>query len=225
MNTPSTCGKGNPATILKVAVTGSAGSGKTSACKRLEELGVRVISADVLARQAVEPGSVAFKKILGYFGKKVLTQKGALDRKMLRRVIFNDKAARKTLEQFVHPEVMKLMQQEMAKAESDGEFVIVVEVPLLFESGLEGFFDVTVNVSVPYKLQIQRLMERDNVPRDEAEALLKTQMPDDVKSKRATVVVKNTGSIEQMKKSVDFLYKNLSNIAEKRRKCLTVNPS
>lgn len=225
MNTPSTCGKGNPATILKVAVTGSAGSGKTSACKRLEELGVRVISADVLARQAVEPGSVAFKKILGYFGKKVLTQKGALDRKMLRRVIFNDKAARKTLEQFVHPEVMKLMQQEMAKAESDGEFVIVVEVPLLFESDLEDFFDVTVNVSVPYELQIQRLMERDNVPYDEAEALLKTQMPDDVKSKRATVVVKNTGSIEQMKKSVDFLYKNLSNIAEKRRKRLTVNSS
>jgi dephospho-CoA kinase len=224
MGNPSNGVKEEPVPILKVAVTGCAASGKTSVCQRLAELGARVISADVLARQAVEPGSAAFKNIIDHFGQGVLTPEGVLDRKMLRRIVFENDKARKTLEQFVHPEVIRLMRTEMNKAEKEGEWIIVVEVPLLFESGLEDLFDVTVNVSVPHELQIQRLMERDKVPINEARALLKTQMPDHEKSKYASAVLKNTGSIEQMKKSVDIFYDNFSKLYKKRRKRLTVNP-
>lgn len=211
--------------ILKVAVTGSAASGKTLVCKRLGELGVRVVSADVLARKAVAQGTVAFENIVAYFGKRVLNPNGHLDRRALRRIVFADDSARKTLEAFVHPEIVHLMQIEMVNAEKAGEPVIVVEVPLLFESGLETLFDLTVNVSAPFEMQIQRLMGRDKVSRDEARALLEAQLPDDVKSSRADIVLKNSGSIEQINSSVDSLYEMFSKLYRKNQMRLTDIPS
>jgi len=90
--------------VFKVAVTGGAGSGKSSVCNRLKELGITIISSDTLAREAVAPGSTAHKKILNYFGEKVVLSDGKLNRQMLRRIIVNDGVARRSLEQFIHPE-------------------------------------------------------------------------------------------------------------------------
>ena len=200
--------KTSASSFLKVAVTGTAGSGKTTACNRLKELGLRVISADVLAREAVTQGSEAYNKIIKYFGKDVVTADGTLNRPMLRQIVLKDEAARKKLEQFVHPEIIRRMKSGMMQAASDGDPIIVVEVPLLFEFGLENLFDVTINVSAPHALKVKRLMERDNVSGENAEALLKVQMSDHDKNKRATMVIENNHSLEHILNSVDILYNN-----------------
>lgn len=195
--------------VLKVAVTGGAGSGKTLVCNRLKELGIKVISSDSLAREAVAPGSTAHEKIFNYFGERILLSDGMLNRQMLRRIIINDGAARISLERFIHPEISKLMQQKMAQAELEGDHVVVIEVPLLFELGMEEQFDMVVVVSTDRKLRVKRLVDRDNVSRDEAEKLINVQMPEKKKVERAEFVLSNDGSKEQLIRSVDRLYEKL----------------
>ena len=195
--------------MLKVAVTGCAGSGKTSVCNRFKELGTKVISSDVLAREVVAQDSPAYHKIINYFGKKVLKKDGSLNRRMLRRIIINDNIARKAIESFVHPEIIKLMHSQMIKAEKHGNHVVLVEVPLLFELSLEDRFDVVIAVIAGRKLRVKRLMDRDDVSREDAEALLNYQLPDEDKARRAEFVIKNDGSFARMIRSVDHLYKDL----------------
>lgn len=195
--------------MLKVAVTGCAGSGKTYVCNRFKELGVKVISSDVLAREVVAQDSPAYNKIINYFGKKVLTKDGSLNRRMLRRIIINDNVAREALESFVHPEIIKLMHSQMIKAEKDDNHIVLVEVPLLFELGIEDRFDVVIAVVAGRKLRVKRLMDRDDVSREDAEALLNYQLPDEDKARRADFVIKNDGSFARTIRSVDHLYKDL----------------
>ncbi len=195
------------ATSLRVAVTGGAASGKTSVCNRFKELGVKVISADSLAREAVAPGSPSYEKIVKYFGKKVLARNGHLNRQALRRIIIRDDSARKILEQITHPEIIRRMQEKISEAEKGGEPVILVEVPLLFELNLEDKFDVVIVVIADYESRIERLMERDKVSRRDAEALLDTQLPDAEKIERAEFVIRNNGSRENMLESVDYFYR------------------
>jgi dephospho-CoA kinase len=206
--------------VFKVAVTGGAGSGKSSVCNRLKGLGIKIISSDALAREAVAPGSTAHEKILNYFGKRVLLSDGKLNRQMLRRIIVNDSAARLSLERFIHPEISKLMQRKMAQAEQHGDRVVAVEVPLLFELGMEEQFDLVIVVSADPKLRVKRLMGRDNVSREDAEKLLNVQMPDQEKVKRGGFVLSNNGSTEQLINSVDRLYEKFLKNTEKGSKVL-----
>jgi dephospho-CoA kinase len=199
--------------ILKVAVTGGAGSGKTSVCKRLKELGVKVISADELAREAVAPGSTAFKKIVHYFGKTVLLSDGTLNRKKLRRMITDDDA-RLAMERFIHHEIEKLILKNVVCAEKEGCRMVVIEVPLLFELGMKEKFDWVVVVSTDKELRVKRLMARDQTSRDEAMGLIDVQMPEKEKIDRADYVVRNEGSMEKLVESVDILFNNLNNIVK-----------
>lgn len=206
--------------VFKVAVTGGAGSGKSFVCNRLKELGIKIISSDALARETVVPGSTAHEKIFNYFGPKVLLSDGTLDRQMLRRIIVNDGAARLSLEQFIHPEISKLMQQKIVQAEQQGNRVVVVEVPLLFELGMEKQFDLIFVVSADRKLRAERLIDRDNVSCREAEKLLNVQMPDKKKVERGGVVLSNNGSKEQLIRSVDQLYEKYFKNRQKGSKIL-----
>lgn len=194
------------AKIYKIAVTGGAGSGKTSVCNRFRELGVKVISSDMLAREAVKKGSVAFKKIVDLFGEKILLNDGNLNRALLRRMITGDKTAKITLEQFIHPEISRIMRKRITEAIKDGDSIIIVEVPLLFELGKENEFDKVVLVSSDDKLRIKRLMARDKVSRSDAENLLDVQMLEKDKIARAQFIVKNNGSMARLINSVDLFY-------------------
>ncbi|MFO7972162.1 MAG: dephospho-CoA kinase [Desulfobacterales bacterium] len=206
--------------VFKVAVTGGAGSGKSSVCNRLKELGITIISSDVLAREAVTPGSAAHKKIVNYFGENVLLSDGKLNRQMLRHIIVNNDTARLTLEQFIHPEIIELMQRKMTQAEQNGDRVIVVEVPLLFELGLEKQFDLVVLVSADPEMRVKRLMDRDKVSREDAEELLKVQMPNREKVKRGAFVLSNNGSAGQLINSVNRFYEKFLKNTEKGSKVL-----
>ena len=194
--------------VLKVAVTGGAGSGKTTVCNRFKELGVKVISSDALAKEAVAQGSLAHEKIVNYFGKKVLLSNGNLDRQALRRTIINDDVARLALERFIHPEISRLMHLRIAQAEHNGDPVLLIEVPLLFELDMAEQFDVVIVVSADHELRVKRLMDRDNVSRDEAEDLINVQMPQAEKVKRAEFVLANDFSKDQLIRSVDLLFNN-----------------
>ncbi|MCK4620432.1 MAG: dephospho-CoA kinase [Desulfobacterales bacterium] len=200
---------------IKVAVTGNAGSGKTSVCNILKKMGAQVVFSDVIAREVVSPGTPAYKNIINFFGKGVLKENGFLNRKMLRSIIANDDSARKTLEEIVHPEIIKFIQLKMNKAEKDVKRFVFVEIPLLFELCLEYLFDLVITVSADYELRIERLMCRDKVSRYDAESLFSLQMPEEEKIKRAELVIKNNGSIEQLIKSVEVLYSELIRKYEK----------
>jgi dephospho-CoA kinase len=196
--------------MLKVAVTGSAASGKSIVCNRLGELGFNVINTDRLAREVVTPNSPVFEAIVNHFGSEVLTSQGHLNRERLRKIIIKDAARRHKLEQLIHPEIIERMVSEIERLEKNGEPLVVVEIPLLFESGLEKHFDVVVMVSAEDKRKIQRIMARDHVPRHEAIALLSSQLPDTEKAKRADIVILNDGTIEHLTKKIDRVFEILN---------------
>lgn len=205
--------------MLKVAVTGGAGSGKTAVCSRLKALGLAVISADDIARESVVPGSEALQKIVGVFGKKLLLPDGTLNRKMLRQMITDDDAARIALEKILHHEILTLILKNVDRMEKQGRPMVVIEIPLLFELHLQDRFDWVIVVSANRELRIRRLMERDHISRDSAEKLIDIQMPDKKKVEQADDVVWNEGSKEDLISSVDVLFNNLSDTV-KRQKAL-----
>lgn len=194
--------------VLKVAVTGGAGSGKTVVCNRLKERGLNVISVDAIAREAVAPGSPAHQKIVDFFGTTVLLKDRTLNRKMLRQRIINDAGARRVLERIVHPEISKLFRKQMICTANGDCGIVVAEVPLLFELDMQQQFDRVVFVNAARDLRVKRLMVRDHISRDDAEDLLNIQMPDEEKIKRADFVLSNEGSKAQLIRAVDILYEN-----------------
>lgn len=196
---------------VKLGITGGIGSGKSFVCNYLIEKGLRVVSADELARNAVSPGTPAYDKIVDYFGKDILLGDGTLDRKKLRGIITRDKEKKQMLEQFVHPEVFLQMDAAFQKSIQQRDPVIAVEVPLLFETRMEVFFDYVLTVSVEPDLRIQRIMARDQIARTEAEALMKIQMPEAEKIKKSDFVIDNNGTISQTRTYIDRFYENFKN--------------
>lgn len=197
---------------LKIAVTGGAGSGKTSVCSRLKTLGLRCISSDTLAKDVVARGTPAYEKVVQYFGNAVLLNDGRLNRRKIRQIITKNDAARTVLEQCLHPEINKLIQLKVTQARQDGERFVLIEIPLLFELGIQDQFDIVIMVSADRDLRIQRLAKRDGVSKDEAKNLINVQLPDDKKKKQSDVVITNNGSVEQLIHSVDQFYKKLVNL-------------
>ena len=194
------CLKTKPVTI---AVTGNAGSGKTTVCNHLKSLGLPVILLDTLAREVVNPGSEALLKISNHFGKHILSDDGSLNRPALRRIILEDDALRRELEAILHPEIISLMHQRISHAGKDGAAIVIVEVPLLFELGMRGRFDLVLLVTADSRLQIERLTARDNVTQRDAGALIGAQMPDEQKKEDSEFIINNNGSHSELIKSVD----------------------
>ena len=189
-----------------VAVTGGIGSGKSLVCRYLSEKGLFVLSADELSRMAVVPGTGAYDKIVDFFGDAVLLSDKTINRPMLRRIISTDPEAKKTLEGFIHPEVFRQMAAQIDIATQRGEPLVVVEVPLLFEAGLESWFDCVVLVSVARERRIERIMARDGVYREDAEAMMKIQMPEREKRSRCDFVIDNNDTEAVTRRSTEALY-------------------
>lgn len=195
--------------IFKVAVTGGAASGKTSVCKRFEERGVPLVISDLLAREVVEPGEDAYFKIVEYFGRDVVLADGGLDRMMLRRFMTEDPHSRTVIENIVQPAVISLIFRKIADYEKEGCPIVVVEVPLLFELGMEARFDLTVLVCIERERQIRRLVKRDGVTAAEAEALLDIQMDEELKYGKSDVVIENNGTLEMVMAEADRVFEQI----------------
>jgi dephospho-CoA kinase len=202
--------------MITIAVTGTAGSGKSTVCRFFKELGAHVINLDTLARQAVRPGSAVLKAIVDNFGESALTAAGSLDRAKVRHIILRDTRARKTLERLIHPEVFRLLEKGLRDiALNDGKAIVAVEVPLLIEVGAQDRFDVVVLVEADPQIQKSRLMARDGVSAEEAEALLGLQIPSDKKRPYADHILENVQSIRDMRAAAREIYGQIGGFCEK----------
>jgi dephospho-CoA kinase len=190
-------------TPVKLGITGGVGSGKSTVCACLARKGMTVVKTDDLARTAVLPGTPAYGRIVSHFSGHVVTQDGLLDRQRLRDAITRDPEKKAVLEGIIHPEVFRLMAEAYDAARERGEGIVAVEVPLLFEVGMERFFDATLLVCADRDIRIRRIIKRDHVTKDQAEALIGIQMPDDEKRKKADYVIENNGPIEETCLAVD----------------------
>lgn len=192
-----------------VGLTGGIGSGKSTVARFFEARGAAIIDADRLAREAVLPGTPGFAAVVARFGPGVLGPGGDLDRAALGRIVFGDEEARRALNAIVHPEVARLAAERMAALSAAGRALIVYDVPLLFENGLERYLPETIVVSVPEEIQRARVRARDGLSPEEIEARLRAQLPLADKAARATYVIDNSGSLTDTEASVDALWKNL----------------
>jgi dephospho-CoA kinase len=204
---------------LLLGVTGGIASGKTAVAHMLKELGAPLIDFDLLARQVVEPGKPALQKIVDYFGKQILQEDGALDRKKLSKIVFQDLQKRKRLESFTHPPIYEaFLKQVNAIADKDPAAIIQAVVPLLIESDLQHVFDKVLVVYIPRELQVKRLVERDGISDEAAASMLKAQLPIEEKLGYADFVVHNEGPLEETRKHVEDIWLELKKLqGEKAR--------
>lgn len=192
--------------IFKIAVTGSAGSGKSLVCKRLKEIGLVTLDCDRIARQVVEPGEPGLKDIVQLLGQDVLSDKGGLDRPKLRNLIINDPNIRKKVEDLLHPRILEQMMLQIKAAEYTDIKAVAVEVPLLFESGMDKFFDLTIAVMARDQDLVKRISRRDQVKETDAQKMLGLQMSQEEKTARADHVIFNLGTNAELFESVDILF-------------------
>ncbi|MEO2074703.1 MAG: dephospho-CoA kinase [Bacillus sp. (in: firmicutes)] len=184
---------------LVIGLTGGIASGKSTVSNMLKEMKIPVVDADVEARLAVMKGEPAYSKIIATFGRDILLEDEEIDRQKLGSIIFHQAEKRMLLNEIVHPEVRKRMIGQVEKAKESGEEVVVLDIPLLFESKLTYMVEKTILVFVDYDIQLQRLMERNNLRVEDAKARIQSQMPLNEKIKLADAVIDNNGTIEQTK--------------------------
>lgn len=188
---------------LIIGLTGGIASGKSTVSSMLVELGASLVDADRLAREVVLPGTPTLQAVIDAFGQAIVADDGSLDRKKLGEIVFADESARKRLESILHPAIRELMKERMNKLESDHpKGLVVVDVPLMYESSLASMFDEVMLVYVPANVQLERLMKRDGLSREQAQARLRAQMPIEQKREMADWIIDNSKGIEQTKAQV-----------------------
>lgn len=187
---------------LVIGLTGGIASGKSTVSNMLKEMDITVIDADVEARLAVEKEEPAYQKIIAEFGDDILLDTEEIDRVKLGSIIFHNAEKRQLLNSIVHPEVRKRMNNQVEAARARGEQVIVLDIPLLFESKLTHMVEKTILVYVDRDIQLNRLMERNDLSLEDAEARISSQMPLSDKVALADAVINNNGTISETKKQV-----------------------
>ncbi|AJD91731.1 dephospho-CoA kinase [Jeotgalibacillus malaysiensis] len=191
-----------------IGLTGSIATGKSTIAKELIDLGYTVIDADQSARKVVEPGEEANVKIREVFGDEVFTKDGHLDRPKLGEIIFNDEEKRKQLNGIVHPAVRADMLAQKDQAFENGKQTVFLDIPLLFESGLQWMVEKVLVVYAPADLQKDRLMKRNDFSEEEAASRIASQIPVEQKREQADAVIDNSGTVEQSIEQLNQLIKD-----------------
>jgi dephospho-CoA kinase len=195
--------------MLRAALTGGIATGKSYCIGRFASLGVPVIDADRLAREAVAPGSPGLAAVAERFGPGVVRPDGSLDRGELARIVFADRAARADLEAIVHPEVYRRI-RDWAVNLPPATRVAIADIPLLFETGHQHEFDRVIVCACPPGEQIRRLVARDGLSEDDARARLAAQWPIDEKVARADFVIHTDGSYADTDLQVSTILETLN---------------
>lgn len=185
-----------------IGLTGGVGSGKSTVAGMLRELGATVIDADEATHAVYAPDTPGFDAVVREFGPEFVRD-GAIDRRLLGALIFADEEARQRLNAVVHPLVRDWMAARTVEAIERGVEIVIQDVPLLYESGLEGLFSSVLLVWTPPEVQLQRLVSGRGIPAERARAMIAAQMPIDEKRRRSHHVIDNSGSIEQTRSQVE----------------------
>jgi dephospho-CoA kinase len=184
-------------------LTGGIGAGKSAVAELLEEYGIPVVSADELSRMVVAPGTAGLADVVTEFGSEVLDDRGELDRRAMGSIVFGDPAKRKKLENILHPRIRERYEQVLDALEKAGHPVMVYEVPLLFEKGLQGDVKAVILVSASDKARIARVQARDGLNLEEIEARMAAQMPEKEKRAKADYIIHNDGSLDDLREEVE----------------------
>ncbi len=176
----------------------------------LAEAGARIVDADRIAHQVVLKGQPAWQDIVDHFGSGILTRDGQIDREALGSIVFNDTEAKKTLNGIVHPRVFETMAQEIQSlAEAHPGDLVIMDVPLLIESGLHTSLPIVILVYVPEMMQKERLMRRDGLNAADAAARIRAQMPIDAKRAHAHYIIDNSGDLGATRRQVLDIYRKI----------------
>ena len=200
-----------------IGLTGGIGTGKSTVSRMLAALGAVIVDSDEIVRQVQSPGSPVLGEIRSAFGDGVIAEDGSLDRAALGDIVFRDDEARKRLNAIVHPAVGRESARQLRAARERGEPLIVLDIPLLFETRAAGAasssnrgVDAVVVVWAPRALQIERQIERDGHDRAEAERRVASQIPIDEKRDQADHVIDNSGTLAETEEQVRALYAALT---------------
>ena len=185
-----------------IGLTGGIASGKSSVSAILRRLGAQIIDADALAREIVEPHQPAWNEIVDTFGNEILQSDQTLNRKKLRKLVFDEPNARKQLEAITHPKIRRLAQEKIAESVATGASLVVYEAPLLFETGIHLWLRPVILVACDTATQKRRLQKRDNLTEAEIEQHLGAQMSLEEKRKLADYVIENNGTLEKLESAV-----------------------
>lgn len=191
-----------------IGLTGGIASGKSTAAAILRRLGAAVVDADELSRQVVRPGNEAWQEIVDAFGP-VLLEDQTLDRKKLRKMVFDNPAARQRLESIIHPKVRALAEKSIHELEAAGHVIIVYEVPLLYEGQLQLWLRPVILVACDVATQKQRLRDRDHLTDEEAQQHLDAQMSLAEKRRLADYVVENNGTVNELEQQLKAVLKKI----------------
>ncbi|ASV68750.1 dephospho-CoA kinase [Cytobacillus sp. FSL W7-1323] len=188
-----------------IGLTGGIASGKSTVSTMFKERAITVIDADVEAKRAVEKGAAAYDEIVSHFGQEILLENGEINRQRLGSIVFYSEEERMKLNSIVHPAVRKRMNEQKDEAVANGEKMVVLDIPLLFESKLTYMVDYTVLVYVNKENQLQRLMERNGFDAEEANARIRSQMLLEEKVQLADFLIDNNGDLASTEKQLDDL--------------------
>ena len=196
---------------MVIGLTGGIASGKSLVTRYLRELGIPVIDTDEIARQIVAPGQPVWRSLYAQFGPEYFHPDGQLDRTALAQLVFHDDVARHQLESIPHPAVFAEVEHQLAqlRTKTPPPKLIVVVVPLLFETSSESRYDATVLVKVPEEVQSRRLQETRGYTREHALARIAAQLPLGEKERRADYIIENSATPEQLQKQVLHLINTL----------------
>ncbi len=192
-----------------IGLTGGIATGKSTVCKILKGLNVKIIDSDKIAHQVLTYNDV-IDKIKDQFGEKILDQKGNINRKKLGSIVFEDDKKRKLLESITHPKIFTIIENKIEEYKDSEGKIIVLDAPLLFETSLDKKVDETWVVYTSKETQINRIIERDNLNKKEAMQRIDAQMDLDKKAEKADIVINNEGSIADLEKKI-------TKLVEKRR--------
>lgn len=189
-----------------VALTGGIACGKTTVANMLRDLGASVVDADAISRALTAPGGTALPAICEAFGDTVFHADGTLHRAKLADIVFADEAQRERLNALMHPIIRQKMAQEAEECRKRGADIVVLDVPLLFESHMQDMADIVACVRVPQAVQVSRLKDRDGMTREQAIARIQSQMPLDQKAALSDVVIDTHRPLAAVQQTVSELY-------------------
>ena len=204
--------------MIKVALTGGIASGKSTVLKMFKELGAKVLDCDRIAKALTRRGNRGYKRIVQEFGPEILDEKGRINRKKLAQIVFFDEEKRKKLNSLIHPLVYERLEKRMKRMRED---VVIVDVPLLVESGGEKMFDkIIVVYSEPF-VQLNRLIMR-GLSEEEALARMKSQASWKERLRVADFVVRGDVDIKETKKEVEKIWENIKNCLQGNERCFRI---
>jgi dephospho-CoA kinase len=195
---------------MNIGLTGGIATGKSTVSRLLTERGAALVDLDRIAREVVEPGQAPLRQIVQRFGQAVLNEDGTLNRSKLGAIVFSNEAERKALEAITHPAIRASMREQMEALQRERpDRLVVVDVPLLYESGLQPFFERVMVVYAPRAVQLERLMKRNALSEEEAMQRINAQMDIEEKRRLADIVIDNGSSLEHTVEQVDRFWRDM----------------